>query len=39
MNAVRWDVVRNMVRAWILTIPVTAILGFIAFMLLNPFLK
>jgi PiT family inorganic phosphate transporter len=39
MNAVRWDVVRNMVRAWILTIPVTAGLGFLAFMVLNPFLK
>jgi PiT family inorganic phosphate transporter len=38
MNAVRWDVVGNMVRAWVLTIPVTALLGFLAFMLLHPFL-
>ena len=30
MNAVRWDVVRTMVGAWLLTIPVTAVLGFVA---------
>lgn len=30
MNAVRWGVVRTMVGAWILTIPVTAALGFVA---------
>ncbi len=29
MNAVRWDVVRTMAGAWVLTIPVTAILGFV----------
>jgi PiT family inorganic phosphate transporter len=28
MNAVRWDVVRTMAGAWVLTIPVTAALGF-----------
>jgi PiT family inorganic phosphate transporter len=30
MNAVRWDVVRSMVSAWMLTIPVTTVLGFAA---------
>jgi PiT family inorganic phosphate transporter len=30
MNAVRWGVVRTMVSAWVLTIPVTAVLGFLA---------
>ena len=30
MNAVRWGVVRTMVGAWLLTIPVTAVLGFVA---------
>jgi PiT family inorganic phosphate transporter len=30
MNAVRWDIVRTMVGAWLLTIPVTAALGFVA---------
>ncbi len=30
LNAVRWGVARTMVNAWILTIPVTAALGFIA---------
>ena len=28
MNAVRWGVVRTMAGAWVLTIPVTAALGF-----------
>jgi PiT family inorganic phosphate transporter len=30
LNAVRWGVARTMVNAWILTIPVTAVLGFVA---------
>jgi PiT family inorganic phosphate transporter len=30
MNAVRWGIVRTMVGAWLLTIPVTATLGFVA---------
>jgi PiT family inorganic phosphate transporter len=30
MNAVRWEVVKGMVSAWMLTIPVTATLGFAA---------
>jgi inorganic phosphate transporter, PiT family len=30
LNAVRWGVARTMVSAWILTIPVTAALGFVA---------
>ena len=29
LNAVRWEVVRTMVGAWVLTIPVTATLGFL----------
>jgi inorganic phosphate transporter, PiT family len=33
MNAVRWEVVRNMAGAWVLTIPVTAVLGLIAALL------
>ena len=32
MNAVRWGIVRTMVGAWLLTIPVTAALGFVAVM-------
>ena len=28
LNAVRWGVARTMVNAWILTIPVTAVLGY-----------
>lgn len=38
MNAVRWNVGRNMVQAWALTIPVTAVIGFLAFQVLRPFL-
>jgi len=30
LNAVRWGIVRTMVGAWLLTIPVTAVLGFAA---------
>jgi len=30
MTAVRWEVVRSMVGAWFLTIPVTAILGYLS---------
>jgi PiT family inorganic phosphate transporter len=33
MNAVRWEVVRTMAGAWVLTIPVTATLGFAAALL------
>lgn len=33
MNAVRWDVVRTMVSAWLFTIPATAALGFVAALL------
>jgi PiT family inorganic phosphate transporter len=33
MNAVRWGVARTMVSAWLLTIPATATLGFIAALL------
>jgi PiT family inorganic phosphate transporter len=38
LRAVRWDIVLNMVRAWVLTIPVTAGIGFVAFLILNPIL-
>jgi len=30
VSAVRWGIVRTMVTAWMLTIPVTAVLGFLA---------
>jgi PiT family inorganic phosphate transporter len=30
VNAVRWGIVRSMMGAWLLTIPVTAVLGFVA---------
>jgi PiT family inorganic phosphate transporter len=33
INAVRWGIVRTMVGAWLLTIPVTAVLGFVATLL------
>jgi len=33
MNAVRWDVVRTMVSAWLFTIPASAILGYVAALL------
>ncbi len=35
MNAVRWDVVGNMVRAWIFTIPTSAALSLVAFLALR----
>jgi len=33
LNAVRWEVVRTMAGAWVLTIPVTAILGYLTALL------
>jgi PiT family inorganic phosphate transporter len=33
MNAVRWDVVRTMVSAWLFTIPASAFLGYVAALL------
>jgi PiT family inorganic phosphate transporter len=35
LNAVRWGVVRTMAGAWVLTIPVTAALGFVTALLAN----
>ena len=31
LNAVRWGVAQNMVKAWAITIPITAIMGAIAY--------
>ncbi len=38
VKAVHWDVARQMVTAWILTIPATAVLGAIAYLILHLFL-
>ena len=35
-SAVRWSVARNIVWAWILTIPVTAFVGALSYLILNP---
>ncbi|MDQ6693324.1 MAG: inorganic phosphate transporter [Chloroflexota bacterium] len=35
LSAVRWSVAFNMIRAWIFTIPATALLGFVAFKILS----
>jgi PiT family inorganic phosphate transporter len=37
LNAVRWAVASSMVNAWLLTIPVTAVLGFLAGLLARAF--
>ncbi len=37
-SAVRWSIARKIVYTWILTIPVTALAGAIAYVLLNPLL-
>jgi PiT family inorganic phosphate transporter len=37
-NAVRWGIVRTMVGAWILTIPISALLGFLATLVGHAFL-
>jgi PiT family inorganic phosphate transporter len=37
MNAVRWAVAGTMVNAWLLTIPVTAVLGYLAALLVRAF--
>ena len=37
INAVRWIVARTMVNAWLLTIPVTAVLGYLAALLERAF--
>lgn len=37
-TAVRWPIIRKMVWAWILTIPASAIMGFVAYILISPVL-
>ncbi|MBU2100071.1 inorganic phosphate transporter [Candidatus Micrarchaeota archaeon] len=36
VSAVRWGIARNIVWAWILTIPVTALVGALSYLILNP---
>lgn len=38
LSAVRWGIARNIVWVWILTIPISALLGFIAFKVIQIFL-
>ena len=38
VKAVHWDVARQMVTAWVLTIPATAVLGAVAYLILHLFL-
>ena len=38
VSAVRWGVTRNIVWAWLLTIPISAVIGFISFSLVTLFL-
>ena len=35
LSAVRWGIARNIVWVWILTIPISALLGFVAFKIIN----
>ena len=37
VNKVRWNVMRDMVYAWLMTIPITAIIAAIAYLILNQF--
>ncbi|NLX49594.1 MAG: inorganic phosphate transporter [Methanospirillum sp.] len=37
-GAVRWGIARNIIGAWIMTIPASAAIGFAAFWLLSPFI-
>ncbi len=39
VNKVRWNVLRDMVYAWLLTIPITAIIAGIAYLGLNQFIR
>ncbi len=36
LSAVRWGIARNIIWAWILTIPVTAFIGALSYLILNP---
>jgi len=38
LSAVRWGIARNIVWVWILTIPISALLGFVAFKIIQIFL-
>jgi len=38
-SAVHWSVARNIVWAWVLTIPVTAFVGAISYLILNPIIN
>ena len=38
VSAVRWGVARNMLIAWVLTIPISAIVSALLFVLLHTFL-
>jgi len=38
LSAVRWGVARNIVWVWILTIPISAVLGFVAFKVMQLFI-
>ncbi len=38
-SAVRWSIARNIVWAWILTIPVTALVGAVTYLILNPLIN
>jgi PiT family inorganic phosphate transporter len=38
VSAVRWGIARNIVWVWILTIPISAIFGFLAFQIINIFI-
>ena len=37
VNKVRWNVLRSMVYAWLLTIPITIVIGGILYLILNQF--
>ncbi len=38
LSAVRWGIARNIVWVWILTIPISACFGFLAFQIINIFI-
>ena len=38
LSAVRWGIARNIVWVWILTIPISAIIGYVAFFILHLFI-
>jgi inorganic phosphate transporter, PiT family len=38
MSAVNWGIAYRIVGAWIFTIPASGLMGYVAYMVLNPFL-